>query len=57
MKAIHPVTDKVEAVKVFDSRFKLRSVEFPNGEVFPADTVKIVCNVCEQKECVCQKAA
>jgi len=57
MKAIHPVTSNIETVKVYDNRFKLRCVEFPNGEVLPASTVTIVCSTCEQAECACPRVA
>jgi hypothetical protein len=57
MKAIHPVTQKVESVRASNNRFKLRVFVFPNGEEFPADTVTTVCSSCEERECVCPKAA
>lgn len=57
MKAIHPVTEKIETVKVYTNHFRLRVAEFPNGESYPANTLTIVCSTCEQKECVCPRAA
>lgn len=57
LRAVHPVTNKIEPVKLIQNRFKLKVIEFPNGEEFPADTITIVCNTCEQEECACLRVA
>jgi hypothetical protein len=57
IKAIHPVTEKPETIRVYTNHFKLKSAEFPNGESFPLNSLTIVCSTCEQKECVCLQVA
>lgn len=57
MKAIHPVTEKIETIRVYTNHFKLKSAEFPNGESFPLNSLTTVCSTCEQKECVCLQVA
>lgn len=57
IKAAHPVTEKIESVKVYTNHFRLRVAEFPNSESFPLNSLTIVCSTCEQKECACLQAA